>query len=152
MWTYGFNHEEATTCFARAIQEDAECAMAHWGLAYALGPNYNRAWGAFDDQDLRTTVQRTHEAAATALKFAARASEVERALIEAVQVRYPADEPAEDCSIWNASYAAAMEGVYRNYANDLDVATLYADALMNLTPWELWALTDYGAWPLTPGT
>jgi tetratricopeptide (TPR) repeat protein len=48
VWAYGFNHEEAAACFERAIEADPDCALAHWGLAYALGPNYNKPWEAFD--------------------------------------------------------------------------------------------------------
>ena len=47
MWTYGYNHEEAISCFERALEADPACAMAHWGIAYAVGPNYNNPWEAF---------------------------------------------------------------------------------------------------------
>ncbi len=107
VWTYGFNHEEAVACFERAVAEDPDCAMAHWGIAYALGPNYNKPWEFFDAADLRTTVERTHDAIGRAL---------------------------------NDGYAAAMSQVYQRFGDDADVATLYADALMQLTPWQLWDL------------
>src|ERR1700743_26966 len=61
-WTYGFNHEEAVDCFEQAIKHDPNCAMAYWGLAHALGPNYNKPWAFFDAEELETTVQRTHRA------------------------------------------------------------------------------------------
>ena len=61
IWTYGFNHEEAVVCFERAAAADPDCAMAYWGIAYALGPNYNKPWEFFDEADLRTTVARTHD-------------------------------------------------------------------------------------------
>lgn len=78
VWTYGFNHEEAVACFERAVAEDPDCAMAHWGIAYALGPNYNKPWEFFDAADLRTTVERTHDAIGRALSLADRVTPVER--------------------------------------------------------------------------
>lgn len=139
VWTYGFNHEEGARCFERAAEADPGCAMAQWGIAYALGPNYNKPWEFFDEEDLRTTVERTHEALQRAEELAAGASPVERELISALRHRYPVDA-ATDASVWNKEYAAAMGRAYTAYPEDLDVATLYADALMMLTPWELWDL------------
>ena len=51
-WTYGFNHEEAIRCFEQALELDPHCAMAYWGIAYAIGPNYNKAWDQFDPVEL----------------------------------------------------------------------------------------------------
>jgi tetratricopeptide (TPR) repeat protein len=140
VWTYAFNHEEAARCFEKAIANDPGCAMAYWGIAYSLGPNYNKPWDVFDDQDMAMSVNRTHLAAAQAKANSATALPVERALIDALQFRYPQEWPATDFSVWNQQYAEAMESVYRDFSDDLDVATLYADALMNLTPWQLWDL------------
>ncbi|KAK1142739.1 hypothetical protein N8T08_007371 [Aspergillus melleus] len=140
IWTYAFNHEEAVNCFKQAIAHDPKCAMAYWGLAYALGPNYNKPWQFFDQQELEMTVQRTHRAVADAGVAAATATPVEAALVGALQHRYPQVYPTADCSSWNQGYANAMTSVYQLFPDDLDVATLYADALMNLTPWELWDL------------
>jgi tetratricopeptide (TPR) repeat protein len=139
LWTYAFNHEEAVRCFERAIADDPDCALAYWGLAYALGPNYNKPWEDFDPADLSSSVSRAYAAAAAASR-APGASAVERALVHALAARYPAAEPAADCSAWNAGYADAMRDVYRAHPGDLDVAALFADALMNLTPWALWDL------------
>jgi len=138
VWAYGFNHEEAVRCFEQAISADADCAMAHWGLAYALGPNYNKPWDAFDPTDLASSVSRAFGATAAAASRAAEAAPVERALVHALAARYPSAEPSGDGSAWNTGYADAMRGVYRAFPDDLDVATLFADALMNLTPWALW--------------
>lgn len=140
IWTYGFNHEEAVTCFQRAAEIDPACAMAYWGIAYALGPNYNKPWEFFDPDDLRTTVERTHAAIERARELAVTATPAERALIEALAHRYPAGVAAVDLSVWNTDYADAMGDAYAAHPDDPDVATLYADALMNLTPWELWDL------------
>ena len=141
VWTYAFHHEEAVACFERAAAADPDCAMAHWGIAYALGPNYNKPWEFFDDRDLARTVERTHTAVEAAHeKAAARATVVERALIGALRARYPQAKPAEDCAVWNPPYADAMRAVHELAPDDADVAALYADALMNLTPWQLWDL------------
>jgi tetratricopeptide (TPR) repeat protein len=137
VWAYGFNHEEAAACFERAIEADPGCALAHWGLAYALGPNYNKPWEAFDPADLSSSLARG-SAAATAAVSAAGAAPVERALARAIAARYPSAGSAGDFAAWNAGYADAMRVVYQAYPDDLDVAALFADALMNLTPWALW--------------
>ncbi|HET9014511.1 MAG TPA: tetratricopeptide repeat protein, partial [Thermomicrobiaceae bacterium] len=139
-WTYAFNHDEAVRCFERAIAVDPECAMAHWGIAYAGGPNYNLEWGMYDPRSLARVVATCHAAARRAGELAAATTPVEQALIEAIQARYPADTPADDCTAWNDAYADAMRSVWREFGNDLDVATLFADALMNRTPWQLWDL------------
>lgn len=138
VWTYGFHHEEAVSCFESAAAADPDCAMAHWGIAYALGPNYNKPWEFFDGEDLATTVARTHAAVELAQRKAAGATPVEQALIGALRARYPQAEAVEDCSVWNEPYADSMRTAYELAPDDLDVATLYADALMNLTPWQLW--------------
>ncbi|MDH6546643.1 hypothetical protein [Streptomyces sp. SAI-041] len=141
VWTYAFHHEEAVACFEKAAAADPDCAMAHWGIAYALGPNYNKPWEFFDDRDLARTVERTHAAVESAHeKAAVRATVVERALIGALRARYPQAEPVEDCAVWNPPYADSMRAVHELAPDDADVAALYADALMNLTPWQLWDL------------
>ncbi|MGC9405828.1 hypothetical protein [Streptomyces sp. DZ1-3] len=140
VWTYAFNHEEAVACFEAAAAADPDCAMAQWGIAYALGPNYNKPWDAFDAEELTRAVDRTHAAVELAHEKAARATPVERALIGALRARYPQASAVEDCSVWNAPYADSMRAVHELAPDDLDVATLYADSLMNLTPWQLWDL------------
>ncbi|KAI0973764.1 TPR domain protein [Xylaria arbuscula] len=142
IWSYAFNHDEAAKCFERAIEKDDGCCMAYWGLAYSLGPNYNKPWEFFDAAELEATVQRTHQAVARAESLAEDhgVSPVEKALVKALRSRYPHEHPGEDLSIWNQGYADAMGEVYRQFSDDLDVAALYADALMNLTPWQLWDL------------
>ena len=141
VWSYGFNHEESALCFEKAVEADPECAIGYWGLAYALGPNYNKPWEYFDAQDLAETVRRTHQAVQDARQRAGEASAVEQALIDALKFRYPQSQPASDFSIWNEQYAEAMVEAQRRFPDDLDVAALCADALMNLTPWKLWDMT-----------
>ncbi len=140
VWTYAFHHEEAVACFEAAAAADPDCAMAHWGIAHALGPNYNKPWEAFDAEELTRTVDRTHAAVERAHEKAAGATPVERALIGALRARYPQANAVEDCSVWNAPYADSMRAAHELAPHDLDVAALYADALMNLTPWQLWDL------------
>lgn len=146
VWSYGFNHSEAVRCFERAIGADPGCAMAHWGVAYALGPNYNKPWEMFDAAEQQTTADRAQVALAAA-RATAESSPVERALVAALAYRFPeaqvpadgpADGPPADFSAWNTSYADAMREVYRAHRDDADAAVLFTDALMNLTPWALW--------------
>lgn len=138
VWSYAFNHEEAVSCFEKALTFDPECAMAAWGIAYAHGPNYNKPWEFFDPVDLETTVSRVFRASARAEELAAKVTPVEQALIKALRSRYPTPEAAADCRVWNHDYATAMREAYAAHPDDLDVSTLFADALMNLTPWALW--------------
>ncbi|KAJ4189227.1 hypothetical protein NW755_006045 [Fusarium falciforme] len=142
IWAYAFNHEESASCFERAIKADSNCAMAYWGLAYCVGPNYNKPWSYFDEKDLAAVVQRGHEAAKLAEANTDGITPVEKALIKAVQYRYPAEKPegAEACVHWNQGFADAMEEVYKEFPDDLDVITLYVDAVMNLHPWNMWDL------------
>ncbi|MDT7845770.1 tetratricopeptide repeat protein [Streptomyces justiciae] len=141
VWTYAFHHEEAVACFRAAAEADPDCAMAYWGIAYALGPNYNKPWEFFDGDDLTRTVERTHAAVERAHEKArTAATPVERALIEALRARYPQAKPVPDCAVWNEPYADSMRAVHELAPDDADIAALYADALMNLTPWQLWNL------------
>jgi tetratricopeptide (TPR) repeat protein len=140
IWSYAFNHEEALACFERAIEADAGFALAYWGLAYAAGPNYNKQWDAFDDEDLRASLRRSRQATVRAGELAAMGSPIERALIAALGARYPSATPEEDLGNRNVAYADAMGEVYVAHPDDLDVAALYADALLNVTAWQLWDL------------
>lgn len=137
IWSYGFNHAESARCFEKALAIDPRCPLAHWGLAFALGPNYNKPWNHFDRDDLKKTIARCHKVLAEGLLLPA--EPVERALIEALLHRFPKDGGSKfNYRSWNRDYADAMKPVYEAFGDDLDVAVLYADALMNLTPWGLW--------------
>ena len=126
----GFNHEEAVRCFERAIAADPDCAMAHWGIAYALGPNIN---------NLEMDVPATERAAAAAASAgaASQASELERKLIEAVSTRYVLPPP-EDRHPLNVAYADAMREILQDHPDDAEVAALTAEAVMILRPWKHW--------------
>ncbi|MEM8624883.1 MAG: tetratricopeptide repeat protein [Pseudomonadota bacterium] len=139
VWTYAYNHEEAIACFERALEADPACAMAHWGIAYAIGPNYNKPWEAFEEDEKPTAIARARAAIAAAKAAAPGATPVEQALIGALDHRYPEETP-EAFGSFNDGYAAAMRAVYREHGADLDIACLFAEAIMNRTPWQLWDL------------
>jgi tetratricopeptide (TPR) repeat protein len=138
VWSYAFNHEEAVRCFDRALDLDPDLAIARWGIAYAIGPNYNKAWAAFDPVDLAASLARARmelDLAATC-----RASAVEHGLIQALRTRFPTDNPddADALQAGNAAYADAMTALADAYPDDIDVQALTADALVNVTAWALW--------------
>ncbi|KAH9881934.1 hypothetical protein J1614_001105 [Plenodomus biglobosus] len=140
IWSYAFHHEESALCFERAIRQDPECAMAYWGLAFALGPNYNKPWDLFDENELKTTLERIYNANAEARARASGSTHVERALIEAIQVRIPQGLNEVAFRTCNEEYAKAMKHVYEQFGDDLDITSLYADSIMNLSAWDLWDL------------
>ena len=130
-WAFAFNHDEAIRSLMRAAKQDPSCPMTWWGIAYCEGPNYNSP----------ITPERS-KAAFYAIENAKsrikNASNVERALIEAMAERYtfPA---AEDRKPLDQAYAAAMGEVWKAFPQDPDVGTLYAESLMMLRPWELYS-------------
>lgn len=128
---YGFNHDEAVKAFKRAAELDSDCAMAYWGQALAIGPNYNMP--EVDPQAIKTA----HELIATARGHTDRATQLERDYIETLSLRY-SDDPKPDLKKLQSDYAAAMGRLSRKYPDDLDAATLYAEAMMNLRPWQLY--------------
>jgi pimeloyl-ACP methyl ester carboxylesterase len=130
-YLYAFNHEEAVRSFSRAAELDPQLAMARWGIALALGSNYNLQADAPQLKEAYANVQQ-------ALALAAKASERERAYIKALSKRY-ADDPQADLQKLAADYKAAMGELVKRYPNDLDAATLYAESMMNLRPWKLWS-------------
>jgi tetratricopeptide (TPR) repeat protein len=136
IWAYAFNHDEAIRCFERALDLDPDLAIARWGIAYAIGPNYNKAWEAFDPVDLSASVARARME--LGLAVTGRASAVERGLIEALAARFPTDDPDDSYAQANAPYADAMAALAQAYPDDIDVQALAADALVNVTAWALW--------------
>ena len=136
-WTFGFHHEEAVRCFEKAIAADPDCAMAHWGLAYAIGPNYNLKWPDFP-QEARETCMTRGRAALLAAGQVAKGVEAE--LVKALWARFPETGVPEKYRPFNDAYAIAMRAVHAAHPDDLDITALFAEALMNRTPWELWDL------------
>ena len=141
-WCYAFNHDEGNRCFERALAIDPGLAMAHWGIAYASGPFYNLTWAEHGAAEAERATRRCFEHVRLAQSKAARASDVERRLIDALAVRYP--EPhrvsASGFKRWDDAYAAEMRRVYRALPDDPDVAALFVEALMMRTVRRLWDL------------
>jgi tetratricopeptide (TPR) repeat protein len=127
---YAFNHDEAARSFQHAAKLDAKLAMAYWGVAEAVGPNYN------DPADPERYKQ-AHDAAQKAVDLSAGASPSEQAYIQAMAKRFPAD-PNSDLKKAAEDYRDAMREVVKQFPDDLDAATLFAEAGMNLHPWGLW--------------
>lgn len=127
---YGFNHDEARRSFQRAADLDPQLAMAWWGVALTLGPNYNLPVDSAREQAGYDAVQR-------ALALQQHASEPERAYIRALAVRYSSDLKA-DLHALDLAFKEAMGKLSAQYPDDLDAATLYAESAMNLRPWHLW--------------
>lgn len=143
-WLYGYNHAEAIACFDRALEHDGACAMAHWGKAHAFGPNYNLPWHLMDDAGKEKALGNAHDATQLALEYCANATAVEQALIKALPARYPQREPLDDQAPWNDAYADAMRAVHKSHGDDLEVCALFAEAIMNRTPWRMWDLKSGG--------
>lgn len=132
VWMYAFNHDEAIRAFEEALRHDPHCAMAAWGVAVCRGPHINNP-------------VMTHEQSVEAWNALKRAgglrrfgSPVEQQLIDAVARRY-ADPAPQDRKSLDEAYAVAMREVWRKNPDDADIATLYAESLMDLQPWDLWA-------------
>ena len=127
---YAFNHEEAVRSFEEAARQDPNAAMPYWGIALALGPNINAAMA-------REEERRAMEAIRHARARLAEAGAAEQAYIEALTKRYVSTKRATRASL-DKSYAEAMRRVWRQYPDDPDAGVLFAEALMDLRPWDLW--------------
>ena len=143
-WLFAFNHEEAIKCFGRALETDPGCAMAHWGIAYAAGPNYNLPWHRYDPAGKARALGAAYDAMQNALKHAGRATPVEQALIAALTARYPQREAIEDQSDWDRAFTNEMRKVFGRFRNDLEVRCVFVDAIMVETPWQMWDITTGG--------
>jgi tetratricopeptide (TPR) repeat protein len=138
-WTYAFAHHAAEDEFKRALAADPNCAMAHWGIALVNGPHINfpfvppnRAAAAWN-------------ALANARRLAPGTTELEQALIRALEARYANPQP-EDRSPLDEAYAKAMRKVWEQYPDNADVGALYAEAEMDLHPWDLWENGEPRPW------
>ena len=139
--SYAFNHDEAIKSFKQGLKHDSTCAMCYWGIAYALGPNINLPMDT-------SLVQPAWEAAHNAVRYSLNATPKERAFIDALTKRYSADASANRASL-DTAWARAMGRVSRLYPDDDDAAALYAEALMDLRPWNYWT---NGGEPKAPST
>src|SRR5690606_34307787 len=121
---------------------DPDAAMPYWGIALSIGPNYN------DTEVDETRAAATYEAVQKALQRADRASARERAYIDALAKRYPSPDPDSDWLAQHSDYSDAMREMVQRFPDDLDAATMFAESLMMLRPWQLWTLDGEPA----PGT
>jgi tetratricopeptide (TPR) repeat protein len=128
--SYAFNHAEAIRSFKQAIALDPDCAMCYWGVAFALGPNINAPITP-------EAAKEAFDAIGQARQRSAKASEKEKAYIEALAKRYASD-PKADRPPLDAAYAAAMRTVVAKFPDDLDATTLFAQSLMDTSPWNYW--------------
>ncbi len=129
--TFGFNHDQAVRHFEQAAELDPECAMCFWGIGLALGPNINAPMGPEAEQ-------RAHFAVQQARERVERADPQERALIESLALRYAAQPDPEQRAALDRAYADAMRGVAQRFPDDVHTATLFAESLMDLYPWDYW--------------
>jgi len=131
---WAFNHDEATRSFAKAAAIDPHCASCYWGVSLSVGPNYNLPFMVNERAKVAVAALRQAE------QSAQRATPVEQALIGALARRYPSAQPLDPSTIRPVlvAYAAAMKTVARQYPQDLDVQTLYAESLMTINAWKLW--------------
>jgi len=127
---YGFNHEESFKSFELAAKKDDAAPMPHWGMALALGTNIN-------DVAPAERLKQGYAHLAEAQKRKAAGSEVEQGLIDALAKRYVAD-PTGDQAVREKAYSDAMSALSKKFPEDNDVATLYAESMMNLKPWQLY--------------
>ena len=127
---YGFNHAEAIRSFTRAAELDPTCAMCYWGIALAYGPHVNAPMDAASGVAAYAAVQK-------ARSLQSHVTAPERAYIEALAQRYEADPPADRVRL-DTLYSRAMGQIAKTYPKDLDAATLYAESLMDLRPWNYW--------------
>jgi tetratricopeptide (TPR) repeat protein len=134
-----FNHIEAARSFKQAVKLDSTFALAHWGIAYVLGPNYNTAGNMGEVQEIRTAV-------ANALKYADQTQPWEQALIKAIAIKFPADTTSTD----GEGYAEAMRLAFRQFPDDDLIATLFAESIMNLHAWDLYTRKGGEPKPWTP--
>lgn len=139
-WVYGYNHEEAVRCFHRALAADPGCAMAWWGVAYAAGPFYNRAWSKYTPREIELELPVCHQAAQSALALAKGATAAEQALIHAIVKRYvtPDESDLQILDRWHWEFTDAMAAAHHAFPDDLDIAALFAEAAVTCTVRMLW--------------
>ena len=131
-YLFAFNHDEGIASFKHALELDPNLAMAYWGIALGLGANYNDPANTERFGQAYTYLQKANE-------LAPKTSDAERAYINALSKRY-AKDPTTDKAKLAADYRLAMSELVKQYPDDLDAATLYAESMMNLRPWQLWSL------------
>ena len=129
--SYAFNHAEGHRSFMEAARLDPNAAMAHWGIAFALGPNIN------DPLPTEERKNKINEAMVKAKRLASKRSKKEQALIEALSARY-SEDLTKDVAALNMNYMIAMTKVVKTYPKDANIQILYAASVMNTVPWNYW--------------
>ena len=114
--------------------------MAHWSIAYCIGPNYNKPWETFEGDEKTACIALARTSIQAARGLLDHVTPLEHALIDALAARYPETSDIDDFSPWNDAFTDAMRRVHSEFGTDLDVCALFAEALMNRTPWQLWDL------------
>ena len=132
----GYNHAASIFCFKKVIEIDKKAPLAYWGLGYAYGPHYNRY--ELNEHDLKEVIHYTR----LALEYCLTSNEIkdwEKDLIFALQARYPSFVPSQEViRVYFTNFSRTMKTVYEKYPNNVDVAFVYAESVMNLRPWKLW--------------
>lgn len=139
-WLYGFNQEEAVRCFRAAAAADDGLALAWWGVAISSGPFMNLPWDWLSPAEKADMLAACHAAVGRAGELAGTASPPARALINALAIRFPQAEVPDDemMASWERAYADEMAVVYAEFGDDPDIAALFVDSQIMLTPWQIY--------------
>lgn len=139
-WMFGFNQDEALACFTEALVHDPDCAMTHWGCAYAAGPFYNMPWGAFSQEEAQTCTAFCHDHLVKAQELMTSATPLEAEIILAAtrRVQKPRAVTQAEFDNWDSAYAAALRKVYTEHSENFVVIALLIEAFITRTPWRLW--------------
>ena len=139
-WCFGFNQEEGLACFKKGLNQDPNCAMLHWGVAYAAGPFYNMPWNDFSEPEAIECTAFCRNYLNKAIALFDSATPLERALINALSLRVQksniVSKPEYDA--WDYAYANAMNQVNADFPDNQFVMALCIEAMMTRTPWNLW--------------
>jgi tetratricopeptide (TPR) repeat protein len=138
-WIYGFNHGEAMRCFSKALEHDPHCVMAYWGMAYSIGPNFNKPWRLFDAEDMEVAVASARRNIEQALRYVEAASIQEQALVRALALRFAGHERSIDPTTSDECYVQAMREAAIRHPTDLDIIALYGESILTMIPKTVWS-------------
>ena len=139
-WCFGFNQEEGLACFKKGLNQDPNCAMLHWGVAYAAGPFYNMPWNDFSEPEAIECTAFCRNYLNKAIALFDSATPLERALINALSLRVQKSNVVSqpEYNAWDYAYANAMRQVNIDFPDNQFVMALCVEAMMTRTPWNLW--------------
>ena len=139
-WCFGFNFGEGRNCFAKAVEFDPQCAMAHWGVAYGSSPFYNLTWREMGEREADSRARLAYQHLQKARSLSDRATQLENRLVEALACRFqkPHSVSPAEYDRWDDDYAAEMRRVHYGHPQDHDAAALLVEALITRTPRRLW--------------